>query len=58
MTSNGKFKRGACIYDGSSLCKERLWVQRYTAHGLIQVKDSQGLIGFVNPEKARPYSSL
>jgi hypothetical protein len=53
-----KFKRGTCIYDGSSLVKERLWVKRYTAHGLIEVKDYLGFISWVNPEKARLYSSI
>jgi hypothetical protein len=50
-----KFKRNQWIYERSSLCRERLRVVRYTAHGLIEVKDSMGRKGWVNPDDAREW---
>ncbi|MFF9649713.1 hypothetical protein [Streptomyces sp. NPDC014622] len=48
-----KSKRGERIYDKSALGREVVTVSRYTAHGLIEIKDSSGLKGWINPDDAR-----
>ncbi len=46
-----KFKRGDALYEKHNL-SSRVTVVRYTAHGLIEVKDAEGRKGFVNPDEA------
>ncbi|MFC4498769.1 MULTISPECIES: hypothetical protein [Streptomyces] len=55
--SDNRFKARQIIYDGSALGRERLRVVRYTAHGLIEVKDSAGRKGWINPDDARAWSA-
>lgn len=58
MPSSGKFTHGTVIFDSSSLCRERLTVARYTARGLIEVKDANNLKCWVHLDSARLWSSL
>lgn len=51
----GQFKRGQTIYDSGDLTQSKVFVVRYTAHGLIQVKDEAGRKGWVNPDDARKW---
>jgi len=51
-----KFKRGERIYEKGALGGETVTVVRYTAHGLIEIKDHAGRKGWVNPDDARPAS--
>ncbi|MGV9693409.1 hypothetical protein ACWDUX_30375 [Streptomyces sp. NPDC003444] len=48
-----KFKRGEQIYDKSALGRDVVTFVRYTAHGLVEVKDDAGLKGWINPDDAR-----
>jgi hypothetical protein len=57
MPQARKFKRGQSIYDGSASGRERVTVKRYTAHGLIEVKDADGRIGWIHPDKACAWSN-
>ncbi|MFG3176559.1 hypothetical protein ACGFZC_16045 [[Kitasatospora] papulosa] len=51
-----KFKRGQAIYDKGDLTRSKVLVSRYTAHGLIEIKDEAGRKGWVNPDDARAWA--
>ncbi|MFF3416793.1 hypothetical protein ACFYW9_19150 [Streptomyces sp. NPDC002698] len=53
--SEKTFRRHQIIYDRSSLCREPVRVVRYTAHGLIEIKDVSGRKGWINPDDARKW---
>ncbi|MFE5542744.1 hypothetical protein ACFQ71_02880 [Streptomyces sp. NPDC056534] len=48
-----KFKRGDRIYDKSALGRDVVTVMRYTAHGLIEIKNDAGQKGWINADDAQ-----
>ncbi|MEU6765928.1 hypothetical protein ABZ916_25860 [Streptomyces sp. NPDC046853] len=50
-----KLKRGQAVFDRSELGRTKVFFHRVTAHGLIEIKDFNGLKGFINPDDVRKW---
>jgi len=56
MSERSEFKLGACVMERNG-AREPLWVRRYTAHGLVEVRDGENRIGWLNPDDVVIYQT-